>query len=77
MEYKVLVKIIVPEIEKNYEMYIPINKTISQISVLINRLINNVSFGTFPIKNNISASIIHPPLLIFNPSSIKNENFRF
>ena len=29
MEYKVLIKLYVPEIEKTYDMYIPINKTIS------------------------------------------------
>ena len=77
MEYKVLVNISVPEIEKNYEMYIPINKTISQESVLINRLINNISYETFPIKNSIliynkTTSQLYPPELIIRNSDIRN-----
>lgn len=53
MEYKVLIRLYVPEIEQNYEVYIPINKTISQVLVLLNKLVNNVSGETYPIKNNL------------------------
>lgn len=53
MEYKVLIKLYVPEIEKTYDMYIPINKTISEVLILLNRLINNSTNGVYPIKNNI------------------------
>lgn len=53
MEYKVLIRLYVPEIEQNYEVYIPINKTISQILVLLNKLVNNVSGETYPIKNDL------------------------
>lgn len=35
MEYKVLVEFYAPEIEERYEAYIPINKTIGEISALI------------------------------------------
>ena len=40
MEYKVLVTILVPEIEKNFEIYLPVNKTIGEVLILINKLIN-------------------------------------
>lgn len=53
MEYKVLIRLYVPEIEQNYEVYIPINKTISQVLVLLNKLVNNVSGETYPIKNDL------------------------
>ena len=53
MEYKVLIRLYVPEIEQNYEVYIPINKTLSQVLVLLNKLVNNVSGETYPIKNNL------------------------
>lgn len=53
MEYKVLIKLYIPEIEKNYDVYIPINKTISEVLVLLNRLINNSTNGIYPIKKNI------------------------
>ena len=53
MEYKVLIRLYVPEIEQNYEVYIPINKSLSQVLVLLNKLVNNVSGETYAIKNNL------------------------
>jgi hypothetical protein len=47
MEYKVLVKIYVPQVEQNYEAYIPINKTIAEVSLLIIKMING-QFKKFP-----------------------------
>ena len=37
MEFKVLVTILVPEIEKNFEIYLPVNKTIGEVLILINK----------------------------------------
>lgn len=54
MEYKVLIRLYVPEIEQNYEVYIPINKTISQVLVLLNKLVNSVSNEAYPIKNDLT-----------------------
>lgn len=54
MEYKVLIKLFVPEIEKNYEVYIPINRTIGEVCKLINKLVNEASSGVYPIKNKIA-----------------------
>lgn len=53
MDYKVLVKIFVPELEMEYELYIPINRNFKKIKVNINRMINDDSEGIFPIKNNL------------------------
>lgn len=55
MEYKVLIKLFVPEIEETYELYIPINKTIGEIITLLNQSINSIS-GTYPIKQTIELS---------------------
>ena len=52
MEYKVLIKLFVPEIEESYEMYIPINKTIGEISRSLNQLVNNLS-GIYPAPKNV------------------------
>lgn len=52
--YKVLVILYVPAIEDKYEIYIPINKTISQVLFLINKLINNITNGVYPIKDNLT-----------------------
>jgi len=51
MLYKVLIKLYVPEINENYEMYIPINKTIGDISFLLCKLVNSLS-KTYPVRNN-------------------------
>ena len=51
MEYKVLIKLFVPEIEESYEMYIPINKTIGEISELLCKLINDLS-KVYPKRKN-------------------------
>lgn len=51
MLYKVLIKLYVPEIDETYEMFIPINKTIGEISFLLCKLINNIS-KVYPIRNN-------------------------
>ena len=53
MEYKVLVLILVPEIEKKFEIYLPVNRTIGDVLRYINKLINEITFGIFPIKNNV------------------------
>lgn len=53
MEYKVLIRLYIPEIEENYEIFIPINKTIGQLTRLLNKLINNISGNIYPIKENI------------------------
>lgn len=51
MLYKVLIKLYVPEIDEAYEMFIPINKTIGEISFLLCKLVNNFS-KVYPIRNN-------------------------
>ena len=53
MEYKVLIKLIVPEIEESYEMYIPINKTVGEIAELLCRLVNDLS-KVYPLRKNAS-----------------------
>ncbi len=52
MEYKVLIKLFVPEIEDAYEAYIPINKTVGQISLLLNQMVSNLS-GVYPAESNV------------------------
>lgn len=54
MEYKVLIKLFVPEIEQSYEMYIPVNRTIGQVIELMNKVVNDLSMGVFPIKAGLN-----------------------
>lgn len=51
---KVLVELIVPEIDKNYEIYLPINKKIGNIINLLNKAIFELSNGEF-LKSNTNS----------------------
>lgn len=53
MDYKVLVNIFVPEIEQNYEFYIPVNRHIETVIKIINKAINDLTFNQFPEKDNL------------------------
>lgn len=54
MEYKVLIKLFVPQIEQCYEMYIPVNRTVGQVIELMNKVVNDISSGIFPIKDGLN-----------------------
>ncbi len=48
----VFVKIVVPEIDKSFDVYLPVNKKIGNIINLLNSSISEVTSGEFPISNN-------------------------
>ncbi len=52
MENKVIVKLIVPEIDETFDIYLPVNKKIGNIVILLNKTINEITNGAFPISNN-------------------------
>lgn len=54
MEYKVLAIILVPEIERKFEVYLPVNKTVGEVLKLVNKLINESTSEVFPIRDNIA-----------------------
>lgn len=48
----VFVKIIVPEIDKSFDVYLPINKKIGNIINLLNSSISEMTSGEFAVSNN-------------------------
>lgn len=52
-ENKVLVKIIVPGLDKTYDVFLPINKKIGSIIELLNKSISDLNFDCFPISNKL------------------------
>lgn len=52
MNNKVLVNVNIPEIDRNYDMYLPINKKIGNIIILLNKAINELTDGEFELSNN-------------------------
>ena len=51
MLYKVLIKLYVPELDDYFDVFIPINEVIGEISFLLCKLVNNLS-KVYPIRNN-------------------------
>lgn len=49
---KVYIKLKVPEIDKEYDLYLPVNKKIGNITNLLNEAINELSFGEIAISKN-------------------------
>ncbi len=47
MKNKVLVELIVPEIEKSYDIYIPVSKKIGSVIKLLNKAIFELSDGIY------------------------------
>ena len=51
---KILVNLIVPSLSKNYNVFIPVNKTITETILLLTQTINEITEGAFPLGNNYS-----------------------
>ena len=49
---KVYIKLKVPEIDKEYDLYLPVNKKIGNITNLLNEAINELSFGEIALSKN-------------------------
>lgn len=51
---KILINLIVPAISKSYNIFIPVNKTVTETIMLLTQTINELTEGEFPISNNYS-----------------------
>ena len=77
MNNKVIVKLSVPELDKSFDIFLPVNKKIGNILVLINKTLNDLSGGSYPITNecilmNLDTKEIYPPDVILINTSIRN-----
>ena len=54
MKNKVLVCLSVPEIDKKYDIYLPINKKVGNVINLLNKSIHDLSNGELEISNSNS-----------------------
>ena len=48
MNNKILIEVIVPLLEENFEIYIPVNKRISTVIKLIEKSLNEITNGYYP-----------------------------
>jgi hypothetical protein len=54
MKNKVLVSVSVPEIDQNFDVYLPINKKVGNVINLLNKVISEMTDGEFVLANNNS-----------------------
>ena len=53
MDYKILIKLFLPELEQSFEMYIPVNRTIGQVIEFMNKVVNDITLNVYPIKEGL------------------------
>ena len=53
MKNKYLITILIPDIEYEFDVYIPINKKVGTIKKYLYSSINELTNGTFKIKDNV------------------------
>ena len=74
---KVFIKLRVPEIDKDYDLYLPVNKKIGNIIILLNEAINELSLGEIEISqknklyNEKTQELYSPDTLLLN-TNIRN-----
>lgn len=73
---KVNVELIVPNIGKTYNIFVPVNKTVGEVIVILNNIINELT-GCFPSNNklsllNVTESVIYDYNVEIINTGIKN-----
>lgn len=52
MNNKILIELIVPDIGERYNLFIPINRRVGSIIILLNKLLYEITNGVFFINND-------------------------
>ena len=71
---KVNVDLIVPSIGERYNIFIPVNKTVGEVIHLVNKAINELTEGVFPISNNLTLVNLYTCVLYNIDYSVKSNN---
>lgn len=74
MTNKILVTVVVPMIEEEYDIYIPVSKKIKVTTKLLVKTINELSEGHFPLKDN--NVLICNNLILGNNLTVKECNIK-
>ena len=76
MKNKIIVDIFVPAINENFNIFIPVNKTVGEVIKIINQSINEITKGTFPISNSLSLIDLNTGVLYDTNFSIKSNKLQ-
>ena len=77
MKNKILVQVIVPDIEEEYNVFIPVNKKVGSVAILLSKAIQEMTNNIFMennangIYNSDTGELLSPDLMI-RETSIKN-----
>ena len=78
MKNKVLVNVYIPNIDENYEIYIPTNETVNKVLELILKSVYELSDSNFDIEKkhyllDPDTSLVYDISLIIRDTNIKND----
>lgn len=76
MEYKILIKLFLPELEQSYEMYIPVNRTVGQVIELMNKVVNDITLNIYPVKDGLQLMNRRDNTLYEYNELVRNTNIR-
>ena len=75
MNNKILIEVIVPLLEENFEIYIPVNKRISTVIKLIEKSLNEITNGYYPTQKENSVIIDEESGSVFDVNlTVKESN---
>ncbi len=76
MDNKILVEVNVPTLDSTYSVFLPISKRIYEVTVLLEKGINELSNGLYKPSNNVSLYDLNGQIinknLIIKQTNIKN-----
>lgn len=77
MNNKILVEVVVPVLEENYDVFIPVNKKIGNIVILLTKIVSELSLGYFQSNDNIclyngTTGNVYPMDILVRNSDIRN-----
>lgn len=76
MKNKVLVELKVPEIGETYSVYLPSNKKIGNIIILLNKAINELSNNEFPLSTENSLFDVYTGIQYSKDDTLVSTNIR-
>lgn len=74
MKNKINVDIVVPSLNRTFNLFIPVNKTVGEVIHLVNKAINELTEGVFPISNNLTLVNLYTCVLYNIDYSVKSNN---
>ena len=76
MKNKVLIKLLVPEIDEEYDIFVPINIRVGSLIYLLNSSLTEISGGLYESKNNRKLHNVEDGTIYESDKLIRETNIR-